>query len=125
MFCLRNKKIKISLHTFNLSPVTGQGSQRFCNILCTLSKSTMIPLSEYESMCRLSPNIRLFCSAWHVSFNPYKPSVHFNSLPPRKFICTFFPLQIFSKSTFSKNSYRNTISVQQFGSRSGPTFCWA
>ena len=30
----------------------------------------------------------------------------------------------FSKSTFSKNSFRNTISVKQFGSRSGLTTCW-
>ena len=28
------------------------------------------------------------------------------------------------KSTFSKNSFRNTISVTKFGSRSGPTFFW-
>ena len=28
----------------------------------------------------------------------------------------------FSKSSFLKNSFRNTISVKQFGTRSGPTF---
>ena len=31
----------------------------------------------------------------------------------------------FSKQIFSKNSFRNTIKVKQFISRSGPTFCQA
>ena len=33
----------------------------------------------------------------------------------------FCPVLIFSKSTFSKKKFRKTISVKQFGSRSGPT----
>ena len=36
----------------------------------------------------------------------------------------FCYLLIFFKSTFSRNSFRNTISVKQFGFRSGSTFCF-
>ena len=38
---------------------------------------------------------------------------------------SFFIHWFVSKSTFLKNSFSNIISVQQFGSRSGPTFCRA
>ena len=38
-----------------------------------------------------------------------------------KFESFFFAFWFFSKWAFSKNSPRNTISVKQFGSRSGPT----
>ena len=37
----------------------------------------------------------------------------------------FCCLLISTKITFSKNSFRNDISVNQFGPRSGPTKCWA
>ena len=35
-----------------------------------------------------------------------------------------FVVFFFYKITFSESFLRNTISVKQFGSRSGPTFCW-
>ena len=34
------------------------------------------------------------------------------------FSCFLLPADIFSKSTFSKNSFANNFSVKQFGSRS-------
>ena len=37
--------------------------------------------------------------------------LHVNSLPPWKFFMLFCRLLIFSKSTFLKNSFRNTIRV--------------
>ena len=48
--------------------------------------------------------------------------IDLNSLPPGKFFSFFVVCWSFSKYTFSKNSIRNTISVKQHGSRSGPTF---
>ena len=35
-------------------------------------------------------------------------------------VCWFF----FSKLSFLKNSFRNTISIKQLGSTPGPMFCW-
>ena len=42
---------------------------------------------------------------------------------PGNFSC-FCRLRIFSKSIFSNNSFRKTISFKKFGSRSGRTFYW-
>ena len=63
-----------------------------------------------------SPFSKKMCDSQFSSSGVYKESY---SLPPGKFFPLFCRLLIFSKSTFSKNSF----SVKQFGSRSGPTFC--
>ena len=52
--------------------------------------------------------------------------MHFDiSLHAGQFFMFFVICCFFHNKLFKKKYFRNTISVKQFGSRSGPTFCWS
>ena len=55
---------------------------------------------------------RVFCNMVHIRF----------TLDGKFCMLFLLSADIFSKSTFLKNSFRNTVSVKQFGSRSGPSY---
>ena len=46
----------------------------------------------------------------------------FNALHAEKFFMTLWSSGFYSKVSISRNSFRNTESVKQFGSKSGQTF---
>ena len=82
-----------------------------------------IPTECQTIWIQIMPNI-LSCLIWvRTVCKGYQQTAlvgKFTLCPPGNF-ASF--ADFFSSSTFSKNSFRNTISVKQFGSRSGPTLC--
>ena len=94
------------------------------NLRCTAGFLFRVEREQYSACAKMGSDkrwVKLKGFLWWESNRAYA-----RCSSPTEFSCFYVVCWIVSKSTYSKNSFGNTIGVsKQFGSRLGPTLCRA